>query len=111
MDFEHCYIVFLRKGSIWTAQESPELEALQEKHLAHNEMMGKSGKLVVAGPVEAHFSSDMRGILIFYADAFSSLDELKAMVEQDPMIQIGRLVPEYLTWYYPKGSVVFNPRL
>lgn len=111
MNLEHCFIVFLRKGPLWTAEESPELDALQEKHLAHNAMMGKSGKMAVAGPVEVHSPSDLRGLCVFYAHAFSSLDELKALVEQDPMIQIGRLVPEYLTWYYPKGTVSFNPGL
>jgi uncharacterized protein YciI len=111
MELDQCYVVFLRKGPIWTADEAPELDALQEKHLEHLNRMAESGKMAVAGPIESLAKTDLRGISIFYSQAFASLDELKTLVEQDPMIQIGRLVPEYYTWYFPKGRISFGPTL
>jgi uncharacterized protein YciI len=111
MELDQCYVAFLRKGPIWTADEAPELDALQEKHLEHLNRMAESGKMAVAGPIESLAKTDLRGISIFYSQAFASLDELKTLVEQDPMIQIGRLVPEYYTWYFPKGRISFGPTL
>ena len=33
-------------------------------------------------------------------DASASFAELKALVEQDPAVQVGRLIPEYVTWHH-----------
>jgi hypothetical protein len=50
--------------------------------------------------VSPHAESDLRGISIFAADACGSLEELRALVEQDPAIQAGRLAAEYFTWHH-----------
>jgi len=109
MELDQCYIVFLRKGPNWTAEESPELNSLQEKHLEHLTKMVLSGKMAVAGPLETHSPSDLRGICIYFSQAFKSIDELKTLVEQDPMVQIEHFMPEYFTWYFPKGRMSFGP--
>ena len=104
MGFDRYYLVLLRKGPTWAPGETPELEALQERHLAHIRRMAEMGKLASVGPVEAHDDSDLRGIHILYYDQFASLDELRALVEQDPAVQAGRLRAEVFTWYAPQGS-------
>ncbi len=65
--------------------------------------MAEAGKLAIAGPVEMLSDGDIRGISILYRDAFTTVAELKAMVEADPMFEIGRLVADYMKWYFPKG--------
>ena len=106
MELDQYYVVLLKKGPVWTSEPTPELEALQQQHLAHLSSMGAAGKLSIAGPVEAHAASDLRGISIFHFDAFESLEELRDLVEQDPMIQIGHLTADYMTWYVPEGATL-----
>jgi uncharacterized protein YciI len=104
MEFDSYYVVILKKGPAWTPGDTPELDLLQERHLDHIRMMEEAGKLIVAGPLDAHTNPDLRGISIFRYESFSSLEELQALVEQDPMFQIGRLTADYLTWYLPQGA-------
>jgi uncharacterized protein YciI len=108
MEFDQYFVVLLRKGPIWTAEPSLELDKLQEAHLAHLRRLRESGKMALSGPVEVHGDGDYRGISLYYPDKFANLEELRAAVEQDPMIRIGRLVAEYLTWHLPKGSMTLE---
>jgi hypothetical protein len=73
VDLQQHDVAFLRKGPIRTAEESPWLDTLQARHLAHLDA-------------------------IFNADAFACFDELCALVERDPAIQQGRLMAECFTW-------------
>lgn len=75
----------LRKGPAWTAAETPEVRALQEKHLANIGRLGREGKLAAAGPCGA---GDLRGVFVFATD---SLDEARAWGATDPAVQAGRL--------------------
>jgi uncharacterized protein YciI len=105
MNFDRYYVVLLKKGPTWTPEATPELEALQERHLAHLGQLHAAGQLRIAGPVEDHNkTADIRGISIFPATAVASIDEVKSLVEDDPMFAIGRLVADYLTWYVPAGA-------
>ena len=104
MDFSKFFVVFLRKGPTWTAESTPELDQLQAQHLAHLASLREAGKLVLAGPVETHSDSNLRGISIFPLTQVGTLEELKQLVEDDPMFETGRLVAEYATWYVPAGS-------
>lgn len=100
------YVVLLRKGPGWTPDESPELDELQRRHLAHLAAMQSAGMMHLAGPVDLHDDGDIRGISVFSYDVFRSLDDLRAVVEKDPSIQAGRLRAEYLTWYTDPTAVV-----
>ncbi len=104
MEFDRYYVVILKKGPAWTPDDTAELEVLQQRHQNHLTMMAEMGKLLISGPLEAHTNPDLRGISIFGFEAFASLDELKMLVEQDPMFLVGRLAADYLTWYVPKGA-------
>lgn len=105
MELQQHYLVVLRKGPNWTPESTPELDRLQEAHLAHLDDMREMGKLVMAGPVDVHAGSeDVRGILLFHFHAFSSADDLRSLVEADPMLKNQRLVADYMTWYSPPGD-------
>lgn len=106
MEFTLFYVVFLRKGPTWSPEVTPQVEATQVEHLAHLAALTEAGKLLLAGPTQVHSDSDLRGICIYRHAAFTSLDDLKAQVEQDPAILSGRLRAEYVTWHTAKGAVV-----
>jgi uncharacterized protein len=89
---------FLKKGPGWTPGETPELKQLQEAHMAHIQKMGASGKLLIAGPFTD--GGDLRGMFIFRVD---TLEEAKALADQDPMVKAGRLVIEWHPWFAAKN--------
>jgi len=94
-------VAFLRKGPAWTPGSTPELEKLQAAHLAHIGKMAASGKLVIAGPFSD--GGELRGMFIFRVD---TLEEAKALAEQDPAVKAGRLVLEWHAWFAAKNVVV-----
>ena len=65
--------------------------------MAHIREMAASGKLVTAGP----FTDDgeLAGIFVFDTTA----EEAKALAEQDPTVQAGRLVLEFHGWMAAEG--------
>lgn len=91
-------VAFLMKGPAWSAAESPERAKLQEAHMAHIRKMAESGKLILAGPFAD--DGDLRGLFIFRTD---SLEEAKALAEQDPSVRAGRLRIEWHPWYSAKN--------
>ncbi len=95
------YVAFLKRGPKWTPGETPELQRLQEAHLAHiREMFGK-GKLVTAGPFTD--GGELRGMFIFQV---GSLEEAQALSNDDPAVKAGRLVIELHPWFAAKGLSV-----
>jgi uncharacterized protein YciI len=105
MNFDKYYIALLKKGPTWAPDSTPELEALQVRHLAYLGQLGAAGQLSIAGPVEDHSEiGDVRGISVFPATAVDSMEAVKALVEADPTFEVGRLVADYLTWYVPEGG-------
>jgi uncharacterized protein YciI len=79
-----------------------ELDKLQEAHLANINLLAKEGKLLKAGPFEDYSGRNVRGMFILKTD---SVDQAREWVGTDPLVKIGRLVPEYLKWYVEKGSL------
>lgn len=95
-------VAFLKRGPAWTPGGDPvERQKLQDAHLAHIRHMAETGKLLVAGP----FTDDgeLRGMFVFRA---SSLEEAKALAEQDPTVKAGRLVLEWHPWFAAKNIKV-----
>jgi uncharacterized protein len=89
----------LVKGPKWTAEETPALQKLQESHLAHIGEMARSGALLAAGPLIDN--GTIRGILIFKV----SMEEARALAEQDPAVKAGRLLVELHPWMTAKGAL------
>ncbi len=94
-------VAFLRKGPNSTPGDTPEHKALQAAHMAHIGKMAETGKLILAGPFAD--GGDLRGLFIFRVD---SLEEAKALAEQDPAVKAGRLVIEWHPWYAAKNITV-----
>jgi len=96
------YVYLLKKGPNWSPDETPELEALQEAHLANIRRLRDEGKLVLNGPLLDSFqlSGEIRGIGVTTA---KSLVEAQEWLSTDPMVKVGHLVFELHTWMVPKG--------
>ncbi|PYT31461.1 MAG: hypothetical protein DMG57_04965 [Acidobacteria bacterium] len=100
------YVVgFLYRGPKWTAESTPETERIQEGHLANIRKMAALGKLAVAGPFSDH--GDLRGMFIFQIE---SVDEARALANEDPAIQSGRLRLELHPWFAASGLKVDPPK-
>lgn len=96
------YIYLLKKGPVWSPDETPEVETLQAQHLANLRRLGEEGKLVINGPLLDSFqlSGEIRGIGVLKA---RSLAEAQEWISTDPMVKIGRLVFELHAWMVGKG--------
>ncbi|MCU0252137.1 MAG: YciI family protein [Vicinamibacterales bacterium] len=99
-DLATYYFGFLNKGPAWTAERTPESQKIQEAHMAHLNESGKSGKLVIAGPLGDN--GNIRGILVYKT---ATIDEAKAIAAADPAVKAGRLAVEMHTWYVSKGAL------
>ncbi|MBO0720093.1 MAG: hypothetical protein J2P41_04685 [Blastocatellia bacterium] len=98
LDLDKYQLGILKKGANWTAENTPEIQKIQEGHLANIFKMAKAGKLVAAGPMADE--GEIRGIFIFKA---ASLEEARSLAEEDPAVKSGRLKLEILNWFAPKG--------
>lgn len=57
------YLRLLKRGPLWTPEETPEVEQLQAAHLAHGRKLREAGKLLLNGPVLDN--GDLRGSVSF----------------------------------------------
>lgn len=96
------YIYLLRKGPTWSPEETPEINELQEAHLANMRRLGEMGKLVINGPLLDSFdtSGEIRGIGVLKTGSFAEAQEL---ISTDPMVKVGRLVFELHAWMVGKN--------
>ncbi len=96
------FLVLLRRGPAWSAEKTPESKKIFEGHMANMDAMAATGKLIIAGPMDAP-DEDRNAIAGLFLFEDASRVEVDAMIANDPAIKIGRLVPEVLTWYGPAG--------
>jgi uncharacterized protein YciI len=96
------YIYLLKKGPIWSPDLTPEIDALQEAHLANMKRLGESGKLLINGPLLDSFaiSGEIRGIGVLKT---ASLAEAEELIRTDPMVKVGRLIFELHAWMVRKN--------
>jgi uncharacterized protein YciI len=92
------YLGLLVKGPKHGIQSEDAAE-IQKNHLSHLRSMWEQGKLVVAGPLGDN--QNIRGILVFRGG--DSMEEMKALAEQDPAVKAGRLAVEIHPWFVEKG--------
>lgn len=100
MELSEYYICLLRKGPAWTAEESPELEDLQEQHMAYTMRLRELGKTIASGPVDD--ASDIRGFSIYRT---ATLAEARALAQSDPGVRAGRFMVELHRWLTPAGNL------
>ncbi len=98
------YVFLLKKGPTWTPDETPEVNALQEAHLANYRRLAEMGKLVLTGPFLDSFqlSGEMRGMGVLRADSYEEAFEL---ISTDPMVKANRLTFELHAWMIKKGML------
>ncbi len=98
------YVYLLKKGPTWSPDETPEIGALQEGHLANMKRLGEMGKLVLNGPLLDSFatSGEIRGIGVLKT---SSLAEAHELINTDPMVKMGRLIFELHAWMVEKNRL------
>ena len=96
------YIFLLKKGPTWSPDETPEIDALQEAHLANMKRLADMGKLVINGPLLDSFatSGEIRGIGVLKTN---SLAEAQELISTDPMVKVERLIFELHTWMVGKN--------
>jgi uncharacterized protein len=96
------HVFLLKKGPSWSPDETPELEALQQNHLANLKRLGDLGKLVLNGPLLDAFvlSGDLRGIGVLKTETMA---EARELLDSDPMVQVGHLEYEVHAWMVARG--------
>jgi uncharacterized protein YciI len=92
------YLAFLVRGDKWTAEKTPETEAIQKAHLNNINRLAEMKKLVVAGP----FGDDgtLRGIFVFRVN---TIEEARELAATDPAVKAGRLALQIHPWLVPEG--------
>lgn len=96
-------VYLLTKGPTWSPDSTPpEIDALQEAHLANMRRLREEGVLVLNGPLLDSFqvSGEIRGIGVLKA---ASMAEAQSWIGTDPMVEVGRLVFELHAWMVPEG--------
>jgi uncharacterized protein len=96
------YVYLSRKGPSWSPEETPEIDKLQQEHVANLRKLREEGKLVLNGPLldSLQLSGEIRGMGVLKA---KSLAEAQEWINTDPMVKVGRLMIELHTWMVPKG--------
>src|SRR5215831_20851538 len=97
-DNEQYQFGLLMRGPKAGGGNTPEVQKIQEGHMANINRMAKMGKLYAAGPILD--DGDLRGIYIFRV---ASIDEATALAAEDPAIKAERLKLEILPWFGSKG--------
>jgi uncharacterized protein YciI len=92
------YLGLLLKGPAWTAEETPEVEALQQAHLAYLDGLRTRGVLVIVGPILD--GGVLRGTGVYKV---ASLAEAQALMAADPAVQAGRFAFEVHPWMVHEG--------
>lgn len=87
-------LVVLKTGAV-RVPDGPEREAMFAGHFAKIERLAKAGQLALAGP----FSKDPSGWRGLYVFAVDGIDAARKLMETDPVVQKGEMVPEFHEWY------------
>ena len=107
MNLEAFELVILRRPHDARSYDEATLERIQREHLAYHAALRSSGQIATNGPVLDQPDESLRG-LTFYRTG--SLDEARALAEQDPAVLAGRLAIEVMTWWCPEGTMTRRGR-
>jgi uncharacterized protein YciI len=97
-DMKVYYLRILKRGPIWTPEETPEVERLQAAHVAYGQKLREEGTLILNGPLLGN--GGLRGVGVFRVD---SLEEAQALSDADPAVRAGRLISEIHPWMIFRG--------
>jgi uncharacterized protein YciI len=100
LSHETCWLGLIRRPADAPELAEARLKELQKGHMANIQAMADSGDLVIAGPMGD--DTALRGIFVFRT---LDQDKVRALVEQDPSVQAGRLQVDLMRWYIPRGAL------
>lgn len=98
------YVLAILKSGPTQMEAGPERDALFAGHMATIQRLAGEGKLAVAGPFGPN-DLEFRGIFVLNV---ATVDEARALVENDPTVQAGVFVVELLPWYGSAALGVVN---
>src|ERR1043166_685525 len=96
--------VLLKNGPNESKIQGKERDDLFAGHLANIKRLAVEGKLVVAGPFGGN-DRGYRGIFIINA---TTVEEAQKLVETDPAVKAGALMPEFTPLYCSASLVMIN---
>jgi uncharacterized protein YciI len=88
------YVFVLLKTGPSKMPEGAERDEMYRGHFANMTRLSKEGKLVLAGPYDG--VDGWRGLFVL---AVKSIDEARALVATDPVLQKGEMIAEYHRYY------------
>ncbi|HSI54879.1 MAG TPA: YciI family protein [Ramlibacter sp.] len=97
------YVFVLLKTGPNRIPAGPERDEMFKGHFANINRLASEGKLALAGPFDG--VDGWRGLYIF---AVADIDEVKKLVETDPVVAKGEMVPEFHKYYGSAGLMVVN---
>lgn len=97
-------LVLLRRPADPPAMSEAELDALQERHLAHLAALKEAGRIAVSGPFGDQPDESWRGMCLYR----TSIEEARELAEQDPSVVAGRLAVDVFTWWTRKGALALG---
>ncbi len=97
------YVLVLLKTGSNTGAGKAFTDSCFRGHMENMEVMVKTGKLVVAGPLGKN-EKTYRGIFI---PNLQSLEEASALLQSDPAIKAKLLEPELFNWYESAALPVY----
>lgn len=103
MDLVSYTFVLLRRGPRVDEYDDADLARLQAGHLAFLDDMRERGHLLAAGPFDDQEDETLRGFCLFR----TSLEETRALVQEDPSVQAGRMAADVMTWLTHRGHIEF----
>src|SRR5262245_5411008 len=88
------YVMVILKTGPKKMPPGPDRDAMFKGHFANIQRLASEGKLALAGPFED--KNEWRGMFVF---AVEDVDAAKQLVETDPVVIQGEMVPEYHKYY------------
>jgi uncharacterized protein YciI len=76
------------------------LDAIQEAHVAHIDVLRADGRLLASGPFLDQPDESLRGFSILAV----GLEEARHIASQDPAVKAHRLVIDVVTWLSAPGD-------
>lgn len=89
------YVLVVLKSGPTPVAKGPARDAMFAGHFGNMERLAKAGRLALAGP----FMQDADGWRGLFVLAVDDVEQARALVATDPVIQSGEMVAEYHRWY------------
>jgi uncharacterized protein YciI len=88
------YVLVILKTSPTPVPKGPERDEMFKGHFSNMKRLSEEGKLALAGPLDG--VDGWRGLYIF---AVPDIEEAKKLVNTDPVVAKGEMVPEFHRYF------------